>query len=215
MAMWLPLENNPAVMNAYVKMLGVAEPLLEFTDVFGTAEEHLAIVPQPVKAVLFVYPISKATEDYCRQKTEEQKEEAKEFVSKNKFFFTKQYVGNACGTIGMLHALINNVDALGVVSPNSVLAVLGGDAIPQSHKEVGVIVGGMEALNEAHAFAALQGDTAHQPIDTPINLHFVCFVGIGGRCLELDGRQDAPILHGNARTVQAFLRLLLRLSRNG
>ncbi|EPY24480.1 ubiquitin carboxyl-terminal hydrolase L3 [Strigomonas culicis] len=105
----------------------------------------------------------------------------------------------------MLHALINNVDALGVVSPNSVLAVLGGDAIPQSHKEVGVIVGGMEALNEAHAFAALQGDTAHQPIDTPINLHFVCFVGIGGRCLELDGRQDAPILHGECTDGPSLL----------
>ena len=40
-------------------------------------------------------------------------------------FYMKQTIGNACGTIGLLHAAANNRDALGIGAPGTALAAVG------------------------------------------------------------------------------------------
>jgi hypothetical protein len=37
----------------------------------------------------------------------------------------KQTIGNACGTIGLLHAAANNQDALGIGAPGTVPTAVG------------------------------------------------------------------------------------------
>lgn len=63
------------------------------------------MVPQPVKAVIMLFPITPATE------AAKDEEEAKIMSSGQKLpsdvWFTKQTVSNACGTVGVLHALGN------------------------------------------------------------------------------------------------------------
>ena len=63
------------------------------------------MVPQPVKAVLILFPITPATEE-AKDKEEATLKESGQDVS-SKVWFSKQTVSNACGTVAMLHAFAN------------------------------------------------------------------------------------------------------------
>ena len=90
---WLALESSPEVLTKYIHELGVDEAW-SLVDVFGTDDELLAMVPQPVGALLLVYPVRG-------------KEESAGDDNPN-VFFMKQTIENACGTVGLIHALGNS-----------------------------------------------------------------------------------------------------------
>lgn len=71
---WLPLESNPELMNKYVHSLGVPETLC-FHEVFGVDEMLLGMVPQPVYAVLLLFPISEASEGHKDEEEEKIKQQ--------------------------------------------------------------------------------------------------------------------------------------------
>ncbi|CAN1185085.1 Ubiquitin carboxyl-terminal hydrolase 3 [Linum perenne] len=98
---WLPLEANPDVMNQFIWGLGLPENQAECYDVYGLDEELLAMVPQPVLAVIFLYPLTAQSEQERLQQEGVVKD------PNEKVYFMKQTVGNACGTIGLLHAVGN------------------------------------------------------------------------------------------------------------
>lgn len=58
---WLPLESNPELMTKYVHALGVNSKYV-FHEILGVDEMLLSFVPQPVFAVLMLFPISEASE---------------------------------------------------------------------------------------------------------------------------------------------------------
>ncbi|XP_016187823.1 ubiquitin carboxyl-terminal hydrolase 3 isoform X2 [Arachis ipaensis] len=98
---WLPLEANPDVINQFLWGLGLPPDEAESCDVYGLDDDLLQMVPSPVLAVLFLYPLTSKTEE------ERLQQENKKRENSNKVYFMKQTVGNACGTIGLLHALGN------------------------------------------------------------------------------------------------------------
>ncbi|XP_050265344.1 ubiquitin carboxyl-terminal hydrolase 3 isoform X2 [Quercus robur] len=98
---WLPLEANPEVMNQFLWGLGLPEDEAECYDVFGLDLELLEMVPKPVLAVVFLYPLTAQSEEERIQQENEKKE------ASSSVYFMKQTVGNACGTIGLLHAIGN------------------------------------------------------------------------------------------------------------
>ncbi|KPI89281.1 putative ubiquitin carboxyl-terminal hydrolase putative cysteine peptidase Clan CA family C12 [Leptomonas seymouri] len=204
--MWFPLESNPEVMTKYLISLGIPEPKLEFVDVFGVSQDMLSMVPTPVHAVMLVYPICAATEKRAQELEEAQQDEVDSFRQRHPFFFTKQEVGNACGTIAILHAVMNNLPLLGNIAPGSALDnLLKATSGTSNPVEVGGAIAASKELAHAHAGAAEEGVTLNQPIDANINLHFVCFVCVGGRCIELDGRKPNPIFHGACHDSASFL----------
>lgn len=66
------------------------------------------MVPQPVKAVIMLFPITEATE--AAKDKEEQIIRSKGEQMLSGVWFTRQTVSNACGTVGVLHAM-GNTDA--------------------------------------------------------------------------------------------------------
>ena len=106
---WLPLESNPEVMSAFAHTLGLPSDV-GFHDIFGFDPDLLAMVPQPVHAVLLLFPITPTSE---KAKDEEAEALAKpgavNDVSEG-VYYMRQTIGNACGTIGVLHAVGNNLD---------------------------------------------------------------------------------------------------------
>lgn len=117
-------ENNPEVMSALVHKLGLS-PALSFHDVFSIAEpELLAFVPRPATALLLVFPVSKTFEEF---RAEEDKDK-KAYEGKGKdepVIWYKQTIRNACGLIGILHA-VSNGDSRDHISMSGI--VLGGSA---------------------------------------------------------------------------------------
>ncbi|VAH38421.1 unnamed protein product [Triticum turgidum subsp. durum] len=53
---WPPLESSPEVFNQFMWSLGVPRGEAEFHDVYGLDADALAMVPQPVLAVVFCFP---------------------------------------------------------------------------------------------------------------------------------------------------------------
>ena len=125
---------------------------------------------------------------------------SKTVVHKN-VFYMKQTIGNACGTIALIHSLMNNLDVIRIDSdePNVFLrdfleATQGMD--PDGVGEYLENGPCAQLLASIHADAAEGGDTAAPSVDEEINLHFVAFVEHGGGLWELDGRRAGPVYHG-------------------
>ncbi|GAY43623.1 hypothetical protein CUMW_075910 [Citrus unshiu] len=85
---WLPLEANPDIMNQFLWALLLPAEEAECYDVYGLDDELLAMVATTCSCRAVSYP-------FTPQES-----------SKN-VYFMKQTVGNACGTIGLLHAVGN------------------------------------------------------------------------------------------------------------
>lgn len=67
---WMPLESNPDLLNSYMWKLGVGKGFA-FNEVYSVWEQELlSMIPQPVLAVLMLFPVSDASEAH---REEEQK----------------------------------------------------------------------------------------------------------------------------------------------
>ncbi|XP_031482000.1 ubiquitin carboxyl-terminal hydrolase 3 [Nymphaea colorata] len=185
---WLPLEANPDVMNQFLWGLGLPEGEAEFHDVYGLEEELLEMVPKPVVAVVFLYPLTDETE---AERLLEQEGTEGEGVQ-GKVFFMKQTVGNACGTIGVLHALGNVTSEIKLTEGSYLDRFYKATANMSPLERAGFLEKDVE-MESAHGVAAAAGDTeAQQNVDT----HFICFTCVDGVLYELDGRKDRPVAHG-------------------
>lgn len=183
---WLPLESNPDVMNKYVENLGVPGKW-QFTDVFGLDVELLMMVPRPVAAVLLLYPLTDKA-----KATEIGSEEA----GNKDMYFIKQTIGNACGTIGIIHSVLNNVERLELAGDKHLLKFLAATR-EMSPEERAQHLEEDSAFGAAHEDSAQEGQTEAPSLEDSVTGHFVAFVHNNGGLYEMDGRRSGPIRHGN------------------
>lgn len=188
-------ENNPEVMSHLIHQLGLPATL-GFSDVFSIDEpDLLAFVPRPSHALLLVFPVSRTYEASRIQEDSSLPEYNGSGPSEPVTWF-KQTIRNACGLIGLLHAVANGEPRKQVI-PGSDLEGLLREAEPLKPLERADLLYDSKALESAHADAAKLGDTEAPEAEDSVDLHFVAFVkGSDGRLWELDGRRRGPLDRG-------------------
>jgi len=109
----------------------------------------------------------------------------------------KQTIRNACGLIGLLHA-VSNGSAKNFIEPDSNLSKLISDATPLPPVERADLLYNSQALESAHQNAASQGQSIAPDATDNVDLHYVCFVRSEStnHLWELDGRRKGPLDRG-------------------
>jgi len=64
------------------------------------------MIPQPVHALILLFPVSEKYEAYI-QEEKKRIDQKGQIVSPNVVFYP-QTIANACGTMGVLHSIANN-----------------------------------------------------------------------------------------------------------
>jgi ubiquitin carboxyl-terminal hydrolase L3 len=205
---WVPLESNPDLWNEYMYHLGVEGGRPAFVDVLSLTEA-VAQLPQPVHALVVCFPLG----------AREASSPVRTVGSDVCYYFCAQTVQNACGTMALLHAVLNNCERASIqLRPSSVLEKLQAhardfpNATPLERAE---FLEGDEALAAAHDAYAAAGQTTAPAPDTDTDMHFICLIRdrSGRRLLELDGRKHGPVDHGETN-AETFVEDACRLIQN-
>ena len=174
--------------------LGVS-PQLTFHEVYSLDEPSLlACVPRPAYALLFISPGAAyhklLDNELSSMPVYDGSGEAEPVM------WFKQTIGNACGLIGLLHAVSNGV-AKQHIKPGSNLEALLAQAVPLKPEARAELLYQSSLLEAAHGTAAQEGDTEAPSSESAVNLHFVCFVkDDDGNLWELDGGRNGPVKRG-------------------
>ncbi|KAI0331473.1 cysteine proteinase [Cubamyces sp. BRFM 1775] len=218
---WIPLESNPEVLTKWAVKAGLVESQAHFEDIYGLDPELLGMVTQPVKAVILLFPITDAYEQKRREEDARITAEGQPPVDST-LFWMKQTISNACGTMALLHSLINSDVTFAPESPIEKFIDVAKDKTPEERAK---ILETTPLFADIHADAASGGQTA-VPTDLDTDLHFTCFVQApappardngtpvtqeGMRLIELDGRRVGPIDRGQCND---FLQDVAKFVRN-
>ena len=189
----VPLPNTPSELCDYAVSLGAVKEDIHFAEVFSLDEEWAEFVPRPAYAVLFIFPIGPA-DGVLEQRGKDPVE-----LPNPQPWFTKQLMSNQCGTIAILHSIVNLV-LQGVihVRPDSWFAKFIEQTRDKTPDERGKAIYDDDALYETHQKSAQESDV---PIPEDCDTHFAAFVKIGENLWELDGRKPQPIFHGKVDDV--------------
>jgi ubiquitin carboxyl-terminal hydrolase L3 len=191
---WLPIESNPPLMTDYASKLGFDVSAAAFHDVLALDEWATDLVPRPVHAVLMLFPIKAASE--AHKDAEEVAMVKAGAAIPAELYFTKQKVGNACGTIGVVHAALNISTLTGgplPLRPDSWLTRFYARTAALTPDARAEALGEDQELASAHSDQVEVGDS--DVCDDTFN-HFVAFIEKAGSLWELDGRKSRPVNHG-------------------
>ena len=104
---WYPLMSDTSMMNALVEKMGFDTSLYEFTDIFSIEPCEIKKITQPVAAVMMLIPLTQVHNQY--------NEHEEHTTTADNIWFIWDRVDYACGTIALLHAILN--------APNGVKSV--------------------------------------------------------------------------------------------
>ncbi|KAI8597151.1 ubiquitin carboxyl-terminal esterase L3, isoform CRA_d [Dissophora ornata] len=163
----------------------------------GLDEELLAFVPQPVHALILLFPVSPKYQEYCKE--EQQKIDQQGQTVSPKVIFYPQTIANACGTMGVLHSIANNWAHGGSLKlkEGSVIENFMKKTVDLSPAERAKALEEDKSLAGVHESHASTGQTATPDLADEVDLHYVCLVERDGHLYELDGNKPYPINHGS------------------
>lgn len=191
------LENNPTVMNHLARTLGLS-PSLSFYDVYSlTDPDLLAFIPRPVHALLVIIPWTEGWDEE-RKAEDDGKGEYQGKGQDEPVIWFKQTIGNACGSIGLVHCLLNS-KAAEYIEPGSTLDEIRKEALPKGMWERAKVLEDSDAFEKAHQEAAQMGDsvTPTPEVGKHSGQHFVGFVkSKDGHLWELEGSRFGPLDRG-------------------
>eukprot|EP00931_Biecheleriopsis_adriatica_P027467 TRINITY_DN1651_c0_g2_i1.p1 TRINITY_DN1651_c0_g2~~TRINITY_DN1651_c0_g2_i1.p1 ORF type:complete len:469 (+),score=110.36 TRINITY_DN1651_c0_g2_i1:48-1454(+) len=187
---WMPLESNPRVVSKYLKKLGF-DAGYALHELMSLEPWALEMIPRPAQAIFLLFPIGKELKE--ARKTE--MELPAELTVPSNVLHMKQTIGNACGTIAVIHAM-GNLCRHGTATPESgswLERFLANYKDGMTSDDVGTMLEEDAAIEAAHKEAEAESE-ANRSHATNANLHFIAFVNIDGLVVELDGCAERPIV---------------------
>jgi len=178
-------------------MLGLS-PSLEFIDIYSLTDATLlSLTPRPVLGLLAIIPLTSA---WHANRISEDSSKAEPYPGSgfsDEVIWFKQTIGHACGSIGLIHILLNG-PAKNYILPGSTLARMREQVGPLDMKERAQLLYDSKELEEAHQSVAELGDTAPPSAAEGDRLgqHFVGFVIEKGRLWELEGSRKGALERG-------------------
>ncbi|XP_050440472.1 probable ubiquitin carboxyl-terminal hydrolase isoform X2 [Adelges cooleyi] len=179
------------VTRMFLHHMGVPDDWNMF-DIYGLGEQELAMVPLPCASVIMLFPFNDAYEN--RRNEEELLIKSKGQKVSEDLYYIKQYVGNACGTIALLHSVANNRDKIELKEGLLKRFLDEGENLSPSDR--GHLLEKNEEMSNAHKEVAIDGQSAAPDPADAVPYHFVAFVCKDNSLYELDGRKFEPINHG-------------------
>ena len=165
-------------------------------DVFSTEEWATDMIPQPVAAVLMLYPLTP------QQKEAASKQEDNIVAcsdSDDDVWFIRQRIGNACGTIGLLHGLMNAPEPLNTFCEDSWLHSFQQNcprSMPPDQKADLLEADTKVAQLHDKATSSRDNQTSRGNLEDRVDTHFIALVCHKNKLYELDGRKTGPVDHG-------------------
>ncbi|TCD67603.1 ubiquitinyl hydrolase 1 [Steccherinum ochraceum] len=196
------LVELDGVLNHWSEQAGLKDA--HFTDVYGLDQELLVMIPKPVHAVVLLFPITESSETRRRNDETRIFAEGQDPTIDSKVFWMKQTISNACGTMALLHAILNSGVQLG---EDTRLGKFYKECKDKTPEERVKLLETTTLFSDMHEEAASSGQTA-VPTDLATDLHFTCFVqanlGEGEpHLIELDGRRTGPVDRGASEDLLA------------
>lgn len=175
--------------------LGLSQAL-QFHEVYSLTEPALLeFLPRPAHALLLVFPVTETYEKFRRDEDASKPEYSGSGPNEPVVWY-KQTIRNACGLIGLLHAITNG-EAREQIVAGSDLEKLLREAIPLDPVNRANLLYQSKSLEAAHATAAASGDSTAPDANAAVDLHFVAFIKDKDNNLwELDGRRKGPLKRG-------------------
>lgn len=179
---WIPMESNPDVMNAFCRTVGV-KPHITVVDVLGFEPELLQMVDGKVEGLLLCYPMKGETDNTVDED------------AKNKLYFMRQTIRNACATMALIHLLANQCHDDDFDAKSSLK-----DFIKESKQLEPEVKANKfescETIATAHESASVAGQTDAPPASDSVEYHFISIIHNNNTMYEMDGRKLGPINHG-------------------
>lgn len=169
-------------------------PELKFYDVYSLDELGLLThIPRPALALLVIIPLTPAW-DRDRHAEDAGKGDYMGSGPNEPVIWFKQTIGNACGSIGLLHCALNEP---AFIRPGSELATIRSRALPLQMTERADMLYHYEPFERAHKSFESVGDTPVPVGWDHAGQHFVAFVKAEGKLWELEGGRKGPLERGS------------------
>ena len=185
-----PLSNDPESLADFAETIGLDPESFAFNEIFSFDDEMLELIPKPVHSIIFLYPLDNE-DNYL----EDRYSKSVPPIDQNATipWFTNQTVPNACGTIAVIHSILNNLSHV-KIQPETWLSKFVEISKDMTPEERANYIESNDEIQELHEDAAVEDTTPVQE-DSGLN-HFITFIEKDGKCWELDGLKKSPICHG-------------------
>ena len=186
---WFPLESNPEVINKYLGKIGLKSNVV-CTDIYSTEEWAIDMLPALPEAILCLFPMTENQESHRKEQGESLK--LTDNVNNVKFF-VEQRIGNACGTIGLLHAL-GNLPGDNFIEGGWLSKYFKGEESVAGKSNAERLESDPDIQNvHTEACEDESNANARGDLDQVVNNHFIAFAkGVDNFVYEFDGRKAGP-----------------------
>lgn len=182
---WPPLESDPEIFNKYFKKVGLPENIT-FNEIFTLDDEIIMTIPQPVYSVIVNFEKGKNKREI----------DDNSYINHSEVPFYMHQSGeldNACGLIAALHSFGNNLDNI-KLDESSILSKFFKNAKGKNPKESCSLLENMKEFQQEHIKYASQGQSKLCDNQEQVRCHFIAFVYVNGKVVELDGTKNGPIV---------------------